>query len=339
MGVGKGLAVAAAGVGLAAVGQEVRRRRNPYEPRDRVVLITGGSRGLGLALAEELAQQGARLVICARDPGPLELARERLERLGADVLAVPCDVSRREQVEALVARAIERFGHIDVLINNAGIITVGPLEAQILDDFQEAMDIMFWGVVYPTLAVLPGMRQHGDGRIVNVTSIGGKVAVPHLTSYCCAKFAATAFSEGLRAELAKEGIGVITVIPGLMRTGSYRAAFYKGQHKLEYALFAPFSNLPVTSISAERAARQIVQALRRNDAELTITWQAQLLARFHGLAPGLGSDLWGLVNRVLPGADGPTDKQSGYESESAVTQSFLTALGQRAAEEYQWNAK
>ena len=107
------------------------------------------------------------------------------------------------------------------MVNNAGMIQVGPLATTTKEDFVTALDVMFWGTLYPTLAVLPQMRARGRGHIVNITSIGDLVSVPHLLPYTCAKFAAVGLSEGLRAELGPVGIRVTTVVPGLMRTGSY----------------------------------------------------------------------------------------------------------------------
>src|SRR3954468_1034389 len=189
--------------------------------RGKVVLITGGSRGLGLQMAREFATAGARIAICARDTQELDWAREELSRRGAEVLAVQCDVSVHDDVQRMVREVRERFGRIDILVNNAGIISVGPMESQTLTDYQECMDTMFWGVVYPTLAVLPEMIARRSGKIANITSIGGKVSVPHLLPYSCAKFAAVGFSEGLYAEVKKDGVQVTTVVPGLMRMGSF----------------------------------------------------------------------------------------------------------------------
>jgi short-subunit dehydrogenase len=316
--------------GLAA--REVARRANAIDLRGRVVLITGGSRGLGLAVARECADEGARLAICARDSDELHRAGVDLTARGAEVLTIVCDVADRDQVEAMVEQVHARFGRIDVLVNNAGVIQAGPLEEQTYADIEESMAVMFWHLVHTTFAVLPGMRQRDFGRIVNVTSIGGKVAVPHLLPYNCAKFAAVGFSESLRAEVAKDGIAVTTVVPGLMRTGSYVNADFKGQHKLEYSLFSPLSSLPGATVSAEHAAKSIVRAMKRGDAELTIGLPATLAARFVGLFPGLTADLLGLVNRALPGPGGiGTAKVKGKESETAVSQSPLTALGRRAA--------
>lgn len=326
----------AVGVGVT-VARGVARRRRAFDLAGRVVLITGGSRGLGLALAESFAREGARLVLCARNAAQLELARERIVGLGygTEVLTVPCDVSDRAQVAALVAAAIERFGRVDVLVNNAGVIAVGPLAAQTIEDFAMLMDVMYWGMVNATFAVLPSMRARGDGRIVNITSIGGKVPVPHLTPYSGAKFAAVGFSEGIRAELAQEGIGVITVVPGLLRTGSYVNALYKGKHELQYALFSVMASVPLLTMDARQAADRIVRAVLRGDTEVTLTFAAKALARFHGLAPALSGDVMAIANRLLPTAAGPTERKHGYESETAVSRSFLTTLGQKAAREYQ----
>src|SRR5437868_13544933 len=196
-----------AGVAVGLAGWKAYRRLRAGDSLlGKTVLITGGSRGLGFAMAQEFSRQGPRLVICARDERELQRARAKLEAVGAEVLAIPCDVTVQNDVQSLVNEATARFGGIDVLVNNAGVISVGPIEVQTITDFQEAMDVMFWGTVYPTLAVLPQMIRRRQGRIANITSIGGKVSVPHLLPYCCAKFAAVGFSEGPRAELRRHGV-------------------------------------------------------------------------------------------------------------------------------------
>lgn len=330
----RGLRLAAFGA-AAYLGWRILRERRAGDLAGSVVLITGGSRGLGLLMAREFARHGCRIAICARDARELEHARRDLERRGAEVLALQCDVSLRDRVEDLVHEVSARFGRVDVLVNNASIILVGPIETMTVEDFEHAMAVNFWGSVYATLAVLPQMRARRSGRIVHITSVGAKVAVPHLLPYDCAKFAARGFSEGLRAELARDGISVTTIVPGLMRTGSPVNAFFKGEQAKEFAWFSLGDALPITAMSAERAARRIVEATRRREGEVTLSWQARLLGLVHDLFPGATADLLGLVNRALPKADGAgAGMVRGMELATRLAPSPLTALMNRAAREY-----
>ena len=283
-------------------------------------------------MARELARHGVRLALCARDADELERPRSDLSGLGAQVVAIPCDVTNRSEVEGMVRLVLDRFDGIDILVNNAGIIQVGPFDVTTLEDYEHAMKTHFWGPLYTTLAVLPEMRRRGAGRIVNISSIGGKLSTPHLLPYGASKFALTGFSEGLRAELARDGILVTTVIPGLMRTGSPRHALFKGQHRAEYAWFSLADSLPVLSIGAEAAARKIVRACRYGDAELILSLPAQVAVRFHGVFPGLTADLLGLVNRMLPGPGGIGNRSAlGRDSTSALSPSWATQLTEAAA--------
>ncbi|MBC7542138.1 MAG: SDR family NAD(P)-dependent oxidoreductase [Candidatus Sericytochromatia bacterium] len=318
--------------GVGFVGWWLWRQYGRMDLTDRTVLITGGSRGLGLVLARDFAAAGARVAICARDPVELERAEFDLLRRGATVMSVTCDVTQAAEVLALVATVHARFGPIDVLVNNAGMIQVGPVETLTIDDFDASLAIHVMAPLYTILAVLPDMQARRAGRIVNIASIGGKVSVPHLLAYSTGKFALTGLSEGLRAELAKDAIQVTTVIPGLMRTGSPRQALFKGQHQLEAAWFTVMDSLPLTSMSAERAARQIVRATVHGDAEVILSAPAKVAALFHGLFPGLTSDLLGLVNAWLPGpGDTGHDQVKGRDSGSALTESWLTWLTRQAA--------
>lgn len=325
----------AAGIGLVAAARAVRRRP-PISFQDRVVLITGGSRGLGLLIARELAEQGARLAIVARDPQELDFARRELTAVGGlRVLALPSDVRDREEAEWAVQATIERFGRLDVLINNAGIIQVGPLDHMSLEDFEEALKVHFWGPLYLIRAALPHLKREGEGRIVNVSSIGGKVALPHMLPYSASKFALCGLSNGLRVELAKEGVYVTTVCPGLMRTGSHVHALFKGKRREELALFALTGSTPLTSISARRAARRIVSACRHGEPHLIITPQARIAALASVLAPGLTARALEAVNRLMPEPsphDGD-DARPGWKYPSSWTPSILTRLSDEAAVE------
>jgi NAD(P)-dependent dehydrogenase (short-subunit alcohol dehydrogenase family) len=269
-----------------------------------VALITGGSRGLGLELAGRLLAEGCRVAICARDEDDLARAREELGA-GQDLLAIACDVADRAAVRRMVGEVTAHFGRIDILINNAGTITVGALKSLSLHDFQHAMRVMYWGTLYPTLAVLPQMRERRSGRIANITSIGGKISMPHLLPYNAAKAAAIAFSEGLRSELAADGIVVTTVVPGVMRTGSHLHARFAGDREAEYRWFALGAAAP-TTMGAGRAARHIIRAVKRGQAEIVFPWTFSLLSRAHGLAPGVTADVLAAVDRALPSSDGET---------------------------------
>jgi short-subunit dehydrogenase len=300
--------------------------------RGATVLVTGGSRGLGLLLARELADRGARVVLCARDAAELERAREELAARGAQVLTVACDVADRAAVEEMVARAERELGPIEVLVNNASIIQVAPAEALSLEDYRAAMDANFWGMVHATLAVLPRLRERRGGRIVNITSIGGTVAVPHLLGYTSAKFAAVGFSTGLAAEVAKDGVAVTTVVPGLMRTGSSLHALVKGQRRREANLFSLVSSLPLVTMDAGRAARRIVLALERRERFVTLGLPARLLRLAAALAPNAMGATFALVARLLPGARGEDPRSTAAPGGLYRTGlGGLTALGDRAA--------
>jgi NAD(P)-dependent dehydrogenase (short-subunit alcohol dehydrogenase family) len=274
----------------------------------RVVLVTGGSRGLGLLLAREFAQRGCKVAICARDAEELERARLGLERRGHEVYAAPCDVTDPVAVEHLIGGVLERYGRLDVLVNNAGIIQVGPLDSMSLEDFHRAMDVNFWGTVHATLAALDALRGQPGGRVVNICSIGGKVAVPHLLPYDCAKSAVMGFSDGLRAELARDGISVTTVIPGLMRTGSSASAQFKGdQPAVEYQWFSGMSRSHATTVDGRTAARAIVDAAQRRAPEIILGWQARMLAAARALVPSTLSRALATANRYLPRGRGTPD--------------------------------
>jgi NAD(P)-dependent dehydrogenase (short-subunit alcohol dehydrogenase family) len=290
--------------GMFYLGWRLFRRIRTADLKGQVVLITGGSRGLGLVLARQYAKEGCRLAICARDEQELERARDDLERLGAEVLVRNCDVTDRERVEDLVEEIVARFGALDVVVNNAGIIQVGPFESMTPGDFERAMAVNFWGPLHVTWAVLPHMKERGRGQIVNITSIGGEIAVPHLLPYDCAKAAFLNLSEGLQAELSRDGIQVTTIVPGLMRTGSPVNALFKGDASREFDWFSIGDATALTSTSAERAARRIVMGTKRREGRIMLTWQAKLLHLAHALVPNLFLRGLGVINRLLPRAGG-----------------------------------
>jgi short-subunit dehydrogenase len=330
------LILVAVGVGALLIVLWVVRswRERQYELTGKTVLLTGGSRGLGLVMARQLVQQGACLAICARDAAELERARNELEQQGGQVLALPCDVTDRSQVEQMMQQVGDRFGQIDILINNAGTDIVGPMDVLTMEDYDDLMKLHFWAPLYTTYAVLPEMRQRQAGRIVNISSIGGKVVSPHMLAYCASKFALTGLSEGMRAELAKEGIAVTTVCPGFIRTGVLPHAIFKGQHRKEYTWFSIADSLPFLSTSAENVARQTIAAFRRGDAELIVPFWTQISAKLFALFPGLNSTLLGWANRLLPESGGiGKERAFGKDSHSSLSPSLLTSLSDKAARE------
>ncbi len=324
----------AAGYGAAHL---YSRSREPgsYNFEGRSVLITGGSRGLGLVLARLMAEEGANVTIVARDGSELDRAVKSLSGDGLNVFAFPCDVTRQAEAEEAVARVVERQGRIDVLVNNAGVIQVGPYEHMTLDDYRNAMDVHMWGPLYLMIAAIPHMKEQGGGRIVNISSIGGRVAVPHLLPYSASKFALSGLSDGLRAELIRDKILVTTVSPGLMRTGSPVNALFKGEHEREFGWFILLDSLPVTSVDVQKAARQIVEACRRGDPDLIISVQARLAVLANALAPGLFARAMQLVSLVLPK---PAEHEqgdrayTGWQSRSKFSTSSIMRPAYEAAE-------
>jgi NAD(P)-dependent dehydrogenase (short-subunit alcohol dehydrogenase family) len=322
-------------VGIGAAGMLLGRLRRSARAIDfagRSVVIFGGSRGLGLVMARELVSEGARVLLASRNAEELERARGGFDAWEMDVTTIQCDVRDQNQVDATIQHAIGKFGTIDVLINDAGIIQVGPLDHMTMADFEDAMATHFWGPLYAIVAALPHMRRSGARRIVNISSIGGKVAVPHLLPYSASKFALTGLSEGLRAELAREGFSVTTVCPGLMRTGSTYNAWFKGQHRLEFAWFHTSDSIPGISIGARRAARQILEACRHGDAELIITPSARLAVLLNAVSPGTMASAMAFGNRLLPApVGGGHEARSGWQSVSRLVPSMFTKLADRAS--------
>jgi NAD(P)-dependent dehydrogenase (short-subunit alcohol dehydrogenase family) len=304
-----GIVAAAAAYALIPAPQ----KRRPGQ----VVLITGGSRGLGLALADRYGRSGAKLILVSRSVEELARARNTLlarkaVQLPDDVLILPADLTDAAQAAMLIDHAVSHFGRIDVLINNAGVIEVGPVENQPIAAYRRAMATNFFAALHTTHAALPHMLMrnpiHGDAAIVNIASIGGKFAMPHLLPYVASKFALVGFSEGLYAELRNKGIRVTTVCPGLMRTGGEVHANYTGRTMKEQRWFTLAARTPVLAASVTHAANKIYTAVAAGRAEITITPQAWLAARAAGLAPNTTQYIASLVNDLILPAPSPVDQ-------------------------------
>jgi short-subunit dehydrogenase len=326
-------ALCAAGAGLGVIAAAKRTHRRSLA--GKVVLITGGSRGLGLELARKLAAHRCRLILVARSEEELARVKAELSAGGAEVRTIACDLTNENELRRMVENARGCFGRIDILINDAGTISVGPVEAFSEDAFRAAMDLMFWAPVRTTLELLPDFLRSGDADVVNISSIGGKIPVPHLVPYTAAKFAITGFSEALSAELRSRGVHVLTVTPGLMRTGAHLQAEFAGNQQKEYRWFALGASLPGASMQISRAARQIVNALIDRKRELTLTLAAQLAARTFGVFPGPSLRLLEAVNDfILPEASSEGSTRRGKELHAEQPAAFrgATIFGTKAAE-------
>jgi short-subunit dehydrogenase len=288
--------------------------------RGKTAVVCGASRGLGRAVALELARRGAKLAVCARSETDLDQVRREIASLGAEVYAAPCDLRFEDDVAMFVAGARSRLGPIDLLVCNAATIEVGPVETMTARDFDHAMEAIFETSLHPTLAVLPEMRARRSGTIAFVTSIGGKIGVPHLAPYCAAKFAEVGLAESLRGELSKDHVHVLTVIPGLMRTGSHVHARFKGDSAKELAWFGASATAPLLTIDADRAARRIVRAIERGDHELVYTLPARVAVRLHDLLPTAFAVATRLAGRLLPGAPPPSPARPHASREDAGTE-------------------
>jgi short-subunit dehydrogenase len=260
-----------------------------------------------------------------------------LRSRGIEAASFPCDITVEDQLDRLLARVIAHFGTLDILVNDAGLIKVSPLEDLQLRDFEEAMNLMFWAPVNLTLKALSHFQNQGSGSIVNIASLGGRVAIPHLLPYCCAKFALVGFSTGLSSELDSDRIHVLTVTPGLMRTGSYLHASFKGQREKEFSWFSVLGNIPGLTVPAAEAATSIRQALQRGDRVCTISLPAKLLIHSEALLPEATRSVMQMVNSyLLPVSSGAKSSVSGKNLNERFGPLFqaLTSLGRTAARSF-----
>jgi NAD(P)-dependent dehydrogenase (short-subunit alcohol dehydrogenase family) len=316
----------------AGVALDAARRARRIDLAGRVIVVTGGGRGLGHAIARQLVEGGSRLAICGRDAEEIERAAQALRRAGGDVHAAACDCADSEAVARFMDDVIARFGRIDALVNNAGECFVGPAGALRDADVERAMRNIFWAQVRPTLAVLPHMRARRFGRIVHVASIGGKLPLPHQAAYAAGKFALVGWAQSIATELAREGVRVSVVTPPPLRDGAALYAHYQGRRDEELRWFTLALGSPV-SIAATRAARAVVAAIAHGDIERSVAWQSWLPARAYGLAPVTVTRALGLFERLLPPQVEPgSERQLGRDVVRASARPLVRRLGERERE-------
>lgn len=255
------------------------------------VLITGASQGIGKQTAILFARKGYNLVLAARRPEILEAAAQEIKNLGNnnDVLTVSCDVRDSEQVKMLVEKALVHFGNIDVLINNAGIFATGTVENFSLDDWHQVIDTNLWGYIHTINALLPHFLERGTGTIVNLSSIGGKVPTPYMTAYCTSKFAVTALTESLRAELKPKGIQVCGIYPNLIASSLLERAIFRGKNeediKKRREQLGQVVNSPVIE-KPKDVAKAIWDAVSNQKSEVMVG-SANFSQKIYRLFPGL----------------------------------------------------
>ncbi len=196
----------------------------PLSLAHQVVLVTGATSGIGEAVVQMAAKQGAKLVLAARREGVLQTMEDILTKQGVEVLVVPTDMADPEQVKALAEKALAHFGQVDILINNAGFGQMGPVEQISGEAVQRQFDVNVFGLLGLTRALLPTMRERGQGRIINISSVAGQISMPLSGVYNATKHAVEALSDALRVEVAPFGIRVVVVEPGPVKTDFFRVA-------------------------------------------------------------------------------------------------------------------
>ncbi|MCP3136455.1 SDR family NAD(P)-dependent oxidoreductase [Pyxidicoccus xibeiensis] len=324
----------AAGAGLLLSAAARRARR--IDLKGRVVVVTGGARGLGFAIARAFLQRGCRLAICGRDGGSVERAVEALRSEGADVFGAPCDATDAQQVRAFVEQVLARFGTIDVLVNNAGQCFAGPASQLEAETVEKALRGIFWVQFHPTMAVLPHMRSRRFGRIVNITSIAGKLPVAHQAAYTAGKHALTGWSETLAIELEREGIRVSTLTPPPLRNGAPLNVHFNGSAEEEFLWFTRVLTSRLATTTADRTARAVVDAAEHGDRERTISAISWLGARVQGVSPNLMTGFMALLERWQPpqGALGETSKmRPGHEVVATSQDARVHTLAAAARED------
>lgn len=319
-------------VGATSLVMRLARGRKTLDFRGRVVAISGGSRGLGLVLARQLADGGARLALIARDRDELDRARREIESVGASCFVVVADITDESAATSAIESIAAHYGALDALINNAGVMQIGPLSHMKDADFESAMLLHFWAPLWLCRAATPHLEASGNGRIVNIASVGGRIAAPLMAPYIASKFALVGLSDALRNELGARKILVTTVCPGSMRTGSHVQIGFKGARKAEYGVLKHLIAMPGGAIEAEAAAKIVIDAMRHGDPHVTFPFPVHLAALAYAIFPNTAGVLVRLAMRFVPKSDDESGDSAiaGHDLESEMPPSKLTVLADRA---------
>lgn len=311
-----------------------------FKFKNKKVVITGGSRGLGLALCEEFANEGADILLIARDIEELKRAKNSLQLKYPErsFFTVAADLCQPESYSLIREQIDRHFFSVDVLVNNAGAIMIGPFSSMTENDFRSQMEIHLFAALKMIQLCMPDFESQKEGQIINICSMGGKVAVPHMITYDASKFAMAGLSQGLAAELKSKNIYVTTVYPAVMMTGSPIQAIFKGNHAKSFDWFASIDYMPLLSLPADKAAKNIVQAAHLKKAELVMPGFANLRILGSALLPNLMISTMRKIHSFLPQEESQEYK-SGFEVKhlARFLQKYLADKVDKVEE--RWNQK
>ncbi len=259
----------------------------------KVAVITGASMGIGEEIARLFAREGAKLVLCSRDLGRVEAARQRIGA-GDNAISVACDVSRHDQVDALVRTAVDKFGRIDIWINNAGFGLNDAFAALDMAQARQLFDTNLFGAMECMQAVIPVMKRQNDGTIVNISSVSGHIATPYMSVYAASKHAMNAIGMAARVELRKHNINVLTVSPGYIAT-DFAKNMLKGSSGQRVGGSVKYA------VTAEVVAKATLRGILKRKREVIVPW-------FYRPAIKMYENFPGLLEMVFRKAMRPTDQ-------------------------------
>lgn len=245
----------------------------------KVAVITGASMGIGEAIAKLFADQGAQVVMLSRDAGRAEAARARIGH-PEKTLALACDVRHREEIDRVVGLTMHHFKRIDIWVNNAGHGLLDSIASVKMSDFRELFETNLFGTVDGMQAVIPIMKQQGSGTIVNISSVAGHIPIPFHGSYSATKFAMNAIGKAARIELEGDGINVLTVCPGYVKT-DFAANAVRGTEAKRVRAAS------VRGISVERVARAVLRGIRKRKREVVVPWTMHPSIKIYQMFPGI----------------------------------------------------
>lgn len=273
------------------------------------ILITGASQGIGRALAERAAQRGARVVAVARSAPLLQELKDQLGAASANLEIVTGDITNPQDRQAMIDAAVKAFGGLDVLVNNAGIGATGHFAEAGPDRLRQIMEVNFFALLEITRLALPLLRKGRTPALVNISSVAGKRAIPARSEYSASKFAVEGFSESLRPELAKDGIDVIVVCPGLTQTNfSHNMIEQKARMQMDH----------MRGMTAEAVADATLVALQKGKREIVLTWQAKAIALVNRFFPRLADRIAARKVRALFPEEIAARQQKRVEKEKAA---------------------